>query len=165
MAPLLPAPDQPGRPRQYSWRDILTAVFSVRRTGYQWRFLPHDIPTWKTAYHYLRAWHKAGPWTRIHDRVREHLRVVLGREAQPSAGVIGSQSVKTTGVGGARGDDGAKQIKGRKRHLLVDTQGLVLTVNGHPADVLDRDGVTRLLPPERITVALPRLAHVWLDVG
>jgi putative transposase len=91
--------------------------------------------------------------------------MALGREAQPSASILDSQSVKTTGVGGERGYDGAEQIKGRKRHLLVDTQGLVLTVNVHPADVMDRDGVTLLLSPEHITVEFPRLTHVWLDAG
>jgi putative transposase len=78
---------------------------------------------------------------------------------------LNSQSVQTTGVGGARGYDGAKKIKGRKRHLLVDTQGLVLTVKVHPADVMDRDGVLLLLPPEQTTAQLPRLVHVWLDAG
>lgn len=141
IAPLLPASDQAGRPRKYAWRDILKAAFYVLRTGGQWRFLPHDFPPWKTASHSRRAWRKDGTWKRLHDRLRERLRMALGREAPPSAGIIDSQRVKTTGVGGARGSDGAKQSKGRKRHLLVATQGLVLTVTVHPADVMDRDGV------------------------
>jgi putative transposase len=91
--------------------------------------------------------------------------VRLGREAQPSAGIIDSQSVKTTGVGGERGCDGAKKIKGCKRHLLVDTEGFVLTVKVHPADVMDRDGVPLLLPPAQTKAQFPRLAHVWLDAG
>jgi putative transposase len=70
-------------------------------TGCQWRYLPHDFPHWKTAYHYLRAWRKDGTWKRLHDRLRERQQVALGREAQPSAGIIDSQSVKTTGMGGA----------------------------------------------------------------
>ena len=123
------------------------------------------MPKWKTVYHYFRRWRQAQVWVRLHAQLREQLRATLGREAQPSAGIIDSQSVKTTGIGGERGYDGAKQIKGRKRHLLVDTQGLVLTVKVHPADIMDRDGVALLLPPELIQAAFPRLTHVWLDAG
>jgi putative transposase len=165
IEPLLPRPSKPGRPRKYSLRDMLNAIFYVLRTGRQWRCLPHDLPHWKTAYHYLRLWRKDGTWKRLHDCLRECLRGALGREAQPTAGIIDSQSVKTTGVGGDRGYDGAKKIKGRKRHLLVDTQGLVLTVRVHPADVMDRDGVALLLPPEQMKVEFPYLTHIWLDAG
>ncbi len=98
-------------------------------------------------------------------QLREPLRVVPGREAQPRAGIIASQSVKTTGVGGKRGDDGTKQIKGRTRQLLGDTPGLVLAVTVHPADVMDREGVLLLWSPTQIRTKFPRLAHVWLDAG
>src|SRR5260221_8264050 len=97
--------------------------------------------------------------------LRERLRIGLGRHPQPSAGIIDSQSVKTTGVGGARGYDGGKQVKGRKRHLLVDTEGFVLTVAVHPANIMDHDGVKLLLPTETIRTHFPRLQHIWLDAG
>ena len=165
IEPLVPRADKPGRPRKYAWRAILNAICYVLRTGCQWRCLPHDCPKWKTVYHSFWRWRKEHIWERIHTRLRDHLRVARGREVQPSAGILDSQSVQTTGVGGARGYDGAKKIKGRKRHLLVDTQGFVLTVQVHPADVMDRDGVIFLLPPAQTQAQFPRLAHVWLDAG
>jgi putative transposase len=110
-------------------------------------------------------WRKEHLWEQIHAKVRAALRVRHGREVQPRAGIIESQSVKTTGVGGARGQDGAKKIKGRKRHLLVDTQGFVLTVQVHPADGMDRDGVPLLRPPAQTKAQFPRLTHGWLDAG
>jgi putative transposase len=146
-------------------REMLNAIFYVIRTGCQWRLLPHEFPAWKTTYHSFRLWRKAEVWEQRHTTRREQLRGVWGRDVQPRAGIIDSQSVKTTAVGGERGDDGAKRIKGHKRHVLVDTQGWVLTVKVHPANVMDRDGVTLLLPPAHIKAAFPRLMHVWRAAG
>jgi len=125
--------------------------------------LPHEFPAWQTAYHYFRLWRLDGTWEHVNTVLREQLHVTIGRNAHPSAGIIDSQSVRTTGVDGVRGYDGAKRVNGRKRHILVDTGGLVLLAKGHTGDMQDSAAVPLLL--EGADEQFPRVEHLWVDQG
>jgi putative transposase len=163
LAPYVPPTKPGGRPPKHMRRELVNAIFYLIRSGEAWRLLPHDLPPWRKVYHYFRLWRLDGTWERIHTALRERLRGKLGRNMQPSAAILDSQSVKTTGVGGERGYDGAKKLNGRKRHLLVDTQGLVLRAKVHRADLPDRAAVSLVLAG--IRDFFPRIAHRWTDQG
>jgi transposase len=167
IEPLLPKlPRGPaGRPRNYDRREIVNAILYLNRSGCSWRMLPSDLPYWKTVYHYFRLWRMDGTLDRVHDALREQVRIKEGRDPKPTAGIVDSQSVKGADTVGksTRGYDAGKKINGRKRHIVVDTLGLLLVVMVTAASVQDRDGgrsITKLLKKK-----LPSVRHIFADGG
>jgi putative transposase len=152
-----------GRPRTHALRTIVNAVFYVLRGGIAWRSLPHEYPPWQTVYYHFRCWRIANLWETVNTTLREQVRVQQGRHVTPSAAIIDSQTVRTCEQGGTRGFDGGKRINGRKRHILVDTNGLLLIVKVHAANILDRVGGRLLL--EDIEHTFPTVRHLWADAA
>jgi putative transposase len=162
LEPLVPAAKEGGRPRDVDMREVINTILYLNRAGCQWDMLPHDLLPKSTVYDYFAEWRDDGTWQRMMDALREQVRVAAGREPTPSAASIDSQSVKTTEVGGERGYDGAKKVTGRKRHIFVDTLGLLLAVTVTTAALDDAAAAPRVFAQVQ-PGAFPRLEKVWAD--
>jgi transposase len=164
IAPLLPAAKRGGRPRSTCLRQVVNAVFYLLQTGCQWRMLPRDFPPRSTVYGYFRAWIAAGIWAHVHDVLYRQSRELEGRDESPTAAIIDSQSVRTGAEAREMvGFDAGKRVKGRKRHLVTDTLGLMLRIEVHSAGVQDRDGAALVL--DRITQRFPFIERFFADAG
>ena len=163
IAPYMPDKKRRGRPRVTEMRTLVNSIFFIAQSGCQWRLLPKEFPPYTTVQRYFYRWRDDGTWQKINHHLVMMAREADGRQASPSAGVIDSQSVKTTEAGGPRGFDAGKKIKGRKRHLLTDTAGFLIAGIVHEASIQDRDGAPA--PLQLIRNSFPWLRHVFADGG
>lgn len=163
LRPLLPLSVPAGAPRTTDLRAVVNALLYRLHNGCAWHALPHDFPPEGTVRDYFHSWRRSGLWEEINDLLRRQVRKAEGRDEEPSAGIVDSQSAKGTRTNGTTGYDAGKKVKGTKRHLLVDTLGLLLCVVVHPANIQDRDGAKLLLSKARSL--FPRLRLIWADGG
>jgi transposase len=165
LEPLMPVRDQAkgGAPRKYGDRLVLNGIFYVLRSGCQWRMIPRDLLPWDAAYRWYAAWRADGTWDRIHDALRDQVRAAAGRDPAPSAGVLDAQSILTGEGGQARGYDAGKRTRGRKRHIVTDTLGLLLVVMVTSASVQDRHGGKAIL--QLLAARFGSIALIWADAG
>ena len=161
ISPLIPLPKAGGRPRSLDMRAVLNAILYIVVSGGQWRMLPKEYPKWQSVYAYYAKWRDDGTWQRIHDTLRAEVRRRAGRHKHPTAGCLDSQSVKTSAMAVERGFDKGKNVNGRKRHLLVDTLGLLLAVVVTTASTSDPAGARLLFA--RLGGASKKLRKVWVD--
>jgi putative transposase len=163
IEPLLPPEKDGGRPREVDLREVVNGIFYLVKTGIPWRFVPHDLPPWGTVHYFYRQWRLDGTWEKVLAALRTRVRHADGRKKSPSAAIVDSQSIKTSEGGEQKGYDAGKRVAGRKRHILVDTLGLLMAVVVHSVGVQGRDGIKPLL--ERAKGRFPPLRLNWADAA